>query len=137
MDLHGPLPPTREGYWYWLTFIDDASHRAATSSAKVLPLKDSKSTRHLWRTNSKQKIKELQDNKGGEFMSNAFIQFTDDCGIHRQHTTHNRPQPNVVAESANRTMGEDISAMLNEAQLPPSLWGDALNAQIHTWNITS
>ncbi len=25
MDLHGPLPPTREGYQYWLTFIDDAS----------------------------------------------------------------------------------------------------------------
>jgi hypothetical protein len=32
-------------------------------------------------------------------------------------------------------MAEDISAMLYEAQLPPSLWGDALNAQIHVWNL--
>jgi len=32
-------------------------------------------------------------------------------------------------------MADDISAMLYEAQLPPSLWGDALNAQIHIWNL--
>ena len=68
-------------------------------------------------------------------MSKAFIQFTDECSIHRRHTTRNRPQQNGVAERANRTMGDDISAMLYEAQLPPSLWGDALNAQIHVWNL--
>ena len=39
----------------------------------------------------------------------------------------------TTAERA-RTMSDDISAMLYEAQLPPSLWGDALNAQIHVWN---
>ena len=37
------------------------------------------------------KIKELQDDKEGEYMSNEFIQFTDSCGIHRSHMTHNRP----------------------------------------------
>jgi len=31
-------------------------------------------------------------------------------------------------------MGGDISAMLYEAQLPPSLWGEALATQIHVWN---
>ena len=77
------------------------------------------------------KIKALQDDKGGEFMSNAFIKFTDDCGIHRRHSTRNRPLQNGVVECANHTMADDISAMLYEAQLPPSLWGDALNAQIH------
>jgi len=80
------------------------------------------------------KIKELQDDKGGEYMSNEFIKFTDSCGIHRRHTTRNRPQQNGVAERANRTMGDDISAMLYEAQLPPSLWGEALATQIHVWN---
>ena len=67
-------------------------------------------------------------------MSNVFIKFTDQCGIHRRHTTRNRPQQNGVAERANRTMAEDISAMLYEAQLPPSFWGEALAAQIHVWN---
>jgi len=80
------------------------------------------------------KIKALQDNKGGEYMSNMFIKFTDECGIHRRHTTRNRPQQNGVAERANRTMAEDISAMLYQAQLPPSFWGEALAAQIHIWN---
>jgi hypothetical protein len=54
--------------------------------------------------------------------------------IHRRHTSRNRPQQNGVAERANWTMGEDISAMLYEAQLPPSFWGEALAAQIHVWN---
>jgi len=67
-------------------------------------------------------------------MSNEFIKFTDSCGIHRHHTTGNRPQQNGVAERANCTMGDDISAMLYEAQLPPSLWGEALATQIHVWN---
>ena len=31
-------------------------------------------------------------------------------------------------------MGEDITAMLNEANLPLSFWGDALAAQIRVWN---
>jgi len=31
-------------------------------------------------------------------------------------------------------MGDDISAMLYQAQLPPSLWGEALATQIHVWD---
>jgi transposase InsO family protein len=137
MDLHGPLPvATREGYRYWVTFIDDASsHHAALRLKRKSDTFDAFKTYKAFAENQLQaKIKELQDDKGGEFMSKAFIKFTDECGIHRRHTTRNRPQQNGVAEHANRTMGEDISAMLHEAQLPPSLWGDALNAQIHVWN---
>ena len=67
-------------------------------------------------------------------MSAAFIKFTDTCGIHRCHTTRNRPQQNGIAEQANRTMADDISAMLFEAKLPLSLWGEALTTQIHVWN---
>ena len=82
----------------------------------------------------KRKIKALQDDKAGEYMSDAFIKFTDECGIIRRHTTRNRPQQNRVAERANRTMADDISTMLYEAQLPPSLWGEALATQIYVWN---
>ena len=31
-------------------------------------------------------------------------------------------------------MADDISAMLFEAKLPLSLWGEALTAQIYVWN---
>ena len=51
MDLHGPLPvATREGYCYWMTFIDDAtSHCAAiyVLNKKATHLELSKPTRHL------------------------------------------------------------------------------------------
>src|SRR5258708_23851661 len=63
--------------------------------------------------------------------TNAFIKFTDECGNHRRHITL---QQNGVAERANHTMADDISAMLFEAKLPPSLLGEALSAQIHVWN---
>ncbi len=139
-DLHGPLPvPTREGYRYWITFIDDAtSYRAAMKLKRKSDAFDAfKMFKSFAENQLNAKIKGLQDDKGGEYMSNAFIKFTDQCGIHRRHTTRNRPQQNGVAERANRTMGEDISAMLYEAQLPPSLWGEALAAQIHVWNCLS
>jgi len=82
----------------------------------------------------KEKIGALQDDKGGEYMSNAFLKFTSECGIDRRHTTCNRPQQNGVAERANRTMSDDITAMLSESHLPASFWEFALSAQIHVSN---
>src|SRR5258708_4329895 len=116
-DLHGPLPVrTREGYRYWMIFIDDASsHRAAMRLKRKSDAFGAFQTYKVFAENQLQsKIKALQDDKGGEFMSNAFIKFTDDCGIHSRHTTRNRPQQNGVAERPNRTMPDDISAMLYE-----------------------
>lgn len=80
------------------------------------------------------KIKALQDDKGGEYMSTEFQKFCDSEGIVRRHTVRNRPQQNGVAERANRTMSDDISAMLAESNLPPQFWGECLAAQVHVWN---
>ena len=70
-------------------------------------------------------------------MSNEFLDFCAKNGIHRQHTTRNRPQQNGVAERANRTIEEAIISMLNEAGLPASFWAEALSAFVHVWNRTS
>ena len=77
------------------------------------------------------KLKALQDDKGGEYMSNAFIKFTTDCGIERRHSTRNHPQQNGLAERANRTMGECITAMLAESGLPLSFWGHCIASMVH------
>jgi hypothetical protein len=76
-------------------------------------------------------IKSLQDDKGGEYMSAEFLKFTDECG---RHTTRNHPQQNGVGERANRTMADDITAILVEAKLPPSYWGKCAAAMVHFWN---
>jgi hypothetical protein len=56
--------------------------------------------------------KDLQDDKGGEFIFYEFIKFNDKCDINRHHSTQNRLQQNSIAERANRTIADAISAML-------------------------
>jgi len=43
----------------------------------------------------------------------------------------NEPHQNGVAERANRTIGEGVTALLKESRLPPSFWGYALNAFVY------
>ena len=64
-DLHSLLSvATCEGYCYWITLENQLN----------------------------MKIKELQNDKSGEYTFTEFIKFTDACGIWRCHMTHNRPQ---------------------------------------------
>jgi transposase InsO family protein len=94
---------TYSGYRYWITFIDDYSRFRAVAflKAKSEALVAFK-TFKAWAENVLElKIKSLQDDKGGEYMSAESLKFTDECGIERRHTTRNRPQQNGVAESAN------------------------------------
>src|SRR6266545_2591247 len=87
-DLHGPLPVvTREGYHYWMTFIDNAtSHHAAMQLKRKSDAFEAFKTYKAFVENHFQmKMKEFQDDKGREYMSAAFIKFTDACGIHRRH----------------------------------------------------
>jgi len=102
-----------------MTFIDDAtSHRAVMQLKRKSDAFDAFKTYKAFAENHFQrKIKEFQDDKGGEYMSKAFIKFTDECSIHRRHSTRNRPQQNGVAEKANRTMAEDISAKITTLTL--------------------
>jgi len=76
----------------------------------------------------------MRCDKGGEYMSTKFIDFTLDNGITRQYTVRARPQQNGVAERANRTIEEHVVAMLEESRLPPSFLGQAVAAYIHVWN---
>ena len=81
------------------------------------------------------KLLSLQDDKGGEYMSNEFNSFCSEHGIHRRHSTRNIPQQNGVAERANRTLEEHCTAMLFQANLPASFLGDCALAYVYTWNM--
>ena len=83
-----------------------------------------------------QKVACLRDDKGGEYMSKAFQKFCDEQGITRQHTVRNRPQQNGVAERFNRNLEEGIIAMLQEAGLPSTYWGEALCTLVYVLNRT-
>ena len=128
--------PSFSGFRYWVTFIDDYSrHRF------VLPIKAKSDVFEAFKqfkayaeNQSGHKIKILRDDKGGEYMSNAFLQFTTSCGIERQHTVRARPQQNGVAERANRVLSERLTTMMDESGLPKAFWGEGLAALVHVWN---
>src|SRR5260221_13289678 len=81
-----------------MTFLDDAtSHHAAIQLKRKSDAFEAFKTYKAFAENHfETKMKELQDDKEGEYLSNAFIKFTDECRIHRRHTTRNRPQQNVL-----------------------------------------
>ena len=83
------------------------------------------------------KIQCMRVDKGGEYMSNQFINYLLDNGITCQYTVRACPQQNGVAERANRTIEEHITAMLAESRLPPSFLGQAVAAYVHIWNCCS
>ncbi|XP_059069477.1 uncharacterized protein LOC131859574 [Cryptomeria japonica] len=51
-------------------------------------------------------IKALRTNKGGEYISNEFLNFCKRHGIHKQFTASYTPQQNGVAERKNQTIME-------------------------------
>src|SRR4051812_32522015 len=137
-DVKGPLPKSASGFLYWVTFIDDYSRFRV-----IYPLKSKDGVFAAFQdfkayaeNHTGCKIKNLRDDKGGEYMSNAFTKFTTDAGIVRQHTVRNRPQENGVAERANRVLGERITSMLQESKLPNYFWGDCLATLVHIWNMS-
>ena len=114
-DLHEVTgPATLTGYRYWVTFIEDRSrfwsvHLLKAKSGVLVAFKDFKA----WVENlTGKRIKSLQDDKGGEYMSKEFDTFLASSGITRRHTVTNEPHQNGVAERANRTIAEGITSML-------------------------
>jgi hypothetical protein len=138
-DVHGPLQTqTPDGFRYWVTFVDDYSrykevyllkHKSDAFSAFKTFV--AKAERKLER-----KVKELRDDKGGEYISKEFDKWCEQQGIMRQHTVRATPQQNGVAERLNRTLAEGVIAILNQANLPTSFWGLAVKYVTHTLNVT-
>ena len=136
-DVHGPLPiQTREGYRYWVSFIDDKSRFWV-----VMALRNKSDVFAAFQrfqayaeTQTGRKIKAFRNDKGGEYISNAFKAHLQKCGIVVQHTIRNEPHQNGVAERSNRTLAEGIITLLTEAKLPPSFWEYALNTFVHVRN---
>ena len=71
-------------------------------------------------------MKCLRSDNGGEYTSNEFKSYCSEKGIRHEKTVPCTPQQNGVAERMNRTIVEKIRCMLRMANLPKSLWGEAV-----------
>ena len=70
--------------------------------------------------------KHLEPNNEGEYTSNEFKSYCSEKGIRHKKTVPGTPQQNGVAERMNCTIVEKIKCMLRMANLPKSLWGEAV-----------
>ena len=138
-DVKGPLPvQSIEGYRYWVTFIDDKSRHWAVYGMKHKSEVFAKFKEYKAEVENQLdcKIQALQDDGGGEYISNEMKDFKKKEGIVSRTTETNEPHQNGVAERANRDIIDGIVTLLTEAKLPPYLWYKALKAFVHTRNRT-
>ena len=80
------------------------------------------------------KIKFLQSDRGGEYLSYEFGLHLKQCRIVSQLTPPRTPQRNGVSECRNRTLLDMVQSMMSLTDLPLSFWGYALETAAYTLN---
>ncbi|KAM1192904.1 hypothetical protein ACFX10_013253 [Malus domestica] len=79
-------------------------------------------------------IKILRSDRGGEYLSNEFLDYHKECGIISQWTPSGTPQLNGVSERRNRTLMNMVHSMMSSANLPVTFWGYALYTTAYLLN---
>ncbi|CAN6580971.1 unnamed protein product [Malus baccata var. baccata] len=83
---------------------------------------------------TRKQIKILRSDRGGEYLSNEFLDYLKECGIVSQWTPPGTPQHNGVSEMRNRTLMNMVHYMMNSADLTISFWGYALHTTAYLLN---
>ena len=82
----------------------------------------------------KKKIKFLQSDHGGEYLTYEFGLHLKQCGIVSQVTPLGKPQRNGVVECHNYTLLDMVHSMMSLTNLPLSFWDYALETYAFTLN---
>ena len=136
-DVCGPMNvKARGGYEYFITFTDDFSrygyiyllHRKSDSFEKFKEFR-AEVEKQLGKS-----IKAICSDRGGEYLSNEFIDHLTQNGILSQLTTPGTPQQNGVAERRNRTLLDMTRSMMSYSKLPLFLWGFTLDTTKYILN---
>ena len=129
LDVCGPMPTqSRTGHSYFVTYIDGYSHHVVV---KLLKSKDEvygqmKAYIERAETITGERVNLFRSDGGGEYGSNEFAAYLTLKGIHHEKINAYTPQENGVSEQMNRTLVESAWAMLKDAGLPNTYWGDAI-----------
>ena len=140
MDLMGPFPiPTKGGYKYVLTIIDDCSRFCWVI---LLQKKSDVFLNFLtWSTRiereAKATISRIRVDNGGEFKNSNMVNLCAQRGYRQEFTNPYTPQQNGVAERYNRTLLDTVRSILTSANVPGHWWGDALQCANYMRNRSS
>ena len=136
-DVCGPMSMhVRGGFVYFITFIDDYSRYGYLYLMRY-KFEAFEKFKEFGNEVEKQRgisIKSLRSDRGGEYLSQAFLDYLRDNGILSQWTPPYTPQHNGVAERRNRTLLDMVRSMMDKADLLKSFWGYALETVVYILN---
>ena len=132
-DFVGPITPSRkDGFRYFVTFIDEYSSQACV-----------KFMHH--KNQVLQKFKEyiaecgtsciLRSDNGTEYTNKHFTNFWTYNRIKREYTVPETREQNDVAERYNRTVVETARSLLIESKLPTWYWRGAADTVVYVRNL--
>jgi len=127
-DVGGPVPTrTPSGDRFEVVIVDHKSRYKV-----VVPVKSKGQATDVvmdvinrWETQVGRKATVVRCDAGMEYTGKKFYQWRSDKGIVVQTTTRYTPEQNSVAERYNRTLGERVTAVLDDRNLPRKWWGEA------------
>ena len=125
------------GSRYYVTFTDDKTRYKWTLLMKKKS--DLKTTFYAWKqrveNESQEKLQRFRTDGGGEYTSNSLLDFLFQAGIKHEKTPAYTPEMNGISERLNRTLVEATKAMLYEAELDDSWWGEAIMTATYLRNL--
>jgi hypothetical protein len=136
-DVCGPMSTTTiGGYQYFITFTNDLSRYdyVYLMKHKSETFEKFKKFQSEVENQCGKKVKTLQSDRGGEYLSHEFSSHLKSCGIDPQLTPPRTPQRNSVSERRNRTLLDMVRSMMTQSDLPLSFWGFALEIVAFTFN---
>ena len=126
------------GNKYFVTFIDDASRKTweYLLHTKSLVFQYIQKFHAMVDRETRNPLKRLQTDNGGEYISKEFKEYCSKHGISHEKTVPSTPQHNGVAERMNWTIVEKVRCKLKLAKLPNIFWGEA-NTAVYLINRSS
>ena len=109
----------RGGFVYFITFIDDYSRYGYLylMRYKFEAFEKFKEFRNEVEKQLGRSIKSLRSDRGGEYLSQAFLDYLRDNGILSQWTPPYTPQHNGVVERRNQALLDMVRSMMGKAEI--------------------
>nr|GEY24611.1 retrotransposon protein, putative, Ty1-copia subclass [Tanacetum cinerariifolium] len=135
--MSGKMIKSRQGASYFVTFTDDFSRYGY-----VYLLKHKHEVFETFKVFQKEvenqlekTIKSLRSDRGGEYMSQEFLDHLKDHGIIAHRTPPYTPQHNGISKRRNKTLLDMVRSMMSQTTLPKSFWDYALETAARILNM--
>ncbi|GJR41221.1 retrotransposon protein, putative, ty1-copia subclass [Tanacetum coccineum] len=137
-DVCGPFKiMSRQGAYYFITFTDDFSRYGYVYLLKhkhevfeTFKVFQKEVENQLGKTK-----KSLRFDRGGEYISQEFLDHLRDHGIIAHRTPPYTPQHNRLSERRNQTLLDMVRSMMSQTTLPKSFWDYTIESVVRILNM--